>query len=75
MTETPATDGRSDAKLGSAETSARRPENQNPTGRDTTATEVKPILGMTRTCWIGIQHNGDQNFLCFNDLRARRCGR
>jgi hypothetical protein len=74
MIATPPTEGKSDTKLGSADTPAREPENQNPTGRYTTATEVKPILGMTRPSWIAIQQNGDQDYLYFTNLLAWRCG-
>lgn len=70
----PPTDGKSDTKLDTAEPPTREPENQNPTGRYTTATEVKPILGMTRASWIAIQQNGDQDFLYFSNLLAWRCG-
>ena len=44
-------------------------EDQTPTGKFTTATEVKPILAMTLANWIGVwEWNGNDLNLCFTSV-------
>lgn len=71
----PGTEAGNTAKLNlSATQSQLVAETQEPSGRFTTATEVRPILGATRGNWVSVREFNGQDLVYVTHLWSWRCG-
>lgn len=52
----------------------RAPETDIPMGKYTTAIEVRPILGMTKSNWVAVRNYEGQDLVYFTHLLSWRCG-
>lgn len=53
---------------------ARTPEDQTPTGKFMTATEIKPIMDVTRGQWVAVRLYEGQDWVYFTQMMSWRCG-
>lgn len=61
--------------IGSGDDAASRaPETELPSGKYTTAMEVRPILGMTKSNWAAVRLFDGDDLIYFSHLMAWRCG-
>lgn len=73
-TEAPMAEEVKDAPATRTVNDGREPEPQVPTGRYTTAIEIKPLITATRAGWVAIGSSQAGDLLYFSQLLGFRCG-